>query len=50
MSLFPWDVLDEIWDEIESISEVFITYSYTPEILKDFMELFYFKASLLNKK
>ena len=27
--LFPLDVLDEIWDVIESISEVFLTYSYS---------------------
>ena len=25
---FPLDVLDEIWDEIESVSEGFLTYSY----------------------
>ena len=24
---FPLDVLDEIWDLIESVSEVFLTYS-----------------------
>ena len=26
---FPLDVLDEIWDLIESVSEGFLTYSYT---------------------
>ena len=26
--LFPLDVLDEIWDVIESASEGFLTYSY----------------------
>ena len=26
--LFPLDVLDEIWDVIESVSEGFLTYSY----------------------
>ena len=26
--LFPLDVLDEIWDLIESVSEAFPTYSY----------------------
>ena len=26
--LFPLDVLDEIWDLIESVSEGFLTYSY----------------------
>ena len=27
--LFPLDVLDEIWDVIESVSEGFLTYSYS---------------------
>ena len=29
LSFFPLDVLDGIWDLIESISEGFLTYSYT---------------------
>ena len=29
LSLFPLDVLDEIWDLIESVSEGFLTYSDT---------------------
>ena len=29
LSFFPLDVLDEIWDLIESVSEEFLTYSYT---------------------
>ena len=29
LSFFPLDVLDEIWDLIESVSEGFLTYSYT---------------------
>ena len=28
LSLFPLDVLDGIWDLIESVSEGFLTYSY----------------------
>ena len=28
-SFFPLDVLDEIWDVIESVSERFLTYSLT---------------------
>ena len=28
LSYFPLDVLDEIWDAIESFSEEFLTYSY----------------------
>ena len=30
LSFFPLDVLDEIWDLIESVSEGFLTYSYIP--------------------
>ena len=29
LSFFPLDVLDEIWDVIESVSEGFLTYSCT---------------------
>ena len=29
LSFFPPDVLDEIWDLIESVSEGFLTYSFT---------------------
>ena len=28
LTFFPLDVLDEIWDLIESVSEGFLTYSY----------------------
>ena len=28
LSFFPLDVLDEIWDLIEPVSEGFLTYSY----------------------
>ena len=28
LSFFPQDVLDEIWDLIESVSEGFLTYSF----------------------
>ena len=30
LSFFPLDVLDEIWDLFESVSEGFLTYSSTP--------------------
>ena len=30
LSFFPLDVLDEIWDLIESVSEGFLTYSERP--------------------
>ena len=28
LSFFPLDVLDEIWDLLESVSDGFLTYSY----------------------
>ena len=33
LSFFPLDVLDEIWDVIESVSEGFLTYSYITKCL-----------------
>ena len=33
LSFFPLDVLDEIWDLIESVSEGFLTYSYSNDCL-----------------
>ena len=33
LSCFPLDVLDEIWDLIESVSEGFLTYSCTDIVL-----------------
>ena len=33
LSFFPLDVLDEIWDVIESVSEGFLTYSSNLELL-----------------
>ena len=30
LSFFPLDVLDEIWDLTESVSEGFLTYSFLP--------------------
>ena len=33
LSFFPLDVLDEIWDLIESVSEGFLTYSYVEAFL-----------------
>ena len=32
LSLFPLDVLDEIWDLIESVSEGVLTYSSMPTV------------------
>ena len=37
--LFPLDVLDEIWDSIESVSEGFLTYSYITSCESNFNEL-----------
>ena len=33
LSFFPLDVLDEIWDLIESVSEGFLTYSYKIKVV-----------------
>ena len=38
LSFFPLDVLDEIWDLIESVSEGFLTYSFSPEPQDNFAE------------
>ena len=35
LSFFPLDVLDEIWDLIESVSEGFLTYSFTLSLSED---------------
>ena len=35
LSFFPLDVLDEIWDLIESVSEGFLTYSYNVKTEKN---------------
>ena len=32
LSFFPLDVLDEIWDVIESVSEGFLTYSFNYDV------------------
>ena len=39
LSLFPLDVLDEIWDLIESVSEGFLTYSYEALFFSETMVL-----------
>ena len=33
LSYFPLDVLDGIWDSIESVSEGFLTYFFLPQTL-----------------
>ena len=38
LSFFPLDVLDEIWDLIESVSEGFLTYSFILSILSSFLQ------------
>ena len=37
LSFFPLDVLDEIWDLIESVSEGFLTYSYSTKYTRIFI-------------
>ena len=32
LSFFPLDVLDKIWDLIESVSEGFLTYSFVNDV------------------
>ena len=36
LSFFPLDVLDGIWDLIESVSEGFLTYSFVKLVLQKF--------------
>ena len=37
---FPLDVLDEIWDLIESVSEGFLTYSYFyPQMTRQHLDI-----------
>ena len=43
LSFFPLDVLDEIWDLIESVSEGFLTYSTFYGSLT-FVEFFVFRS------
>ena len=39
LSFFPLDVLDEIWDLIESVSEGFLTDSYVFQIASFVVDL-----------
>ena len=43
LSFFPLDVLDEIWDLIESVSEGFLTYSFLNK--SSSLELYSFSTS-----
>ena len=38
LSFFPLDVLDEIWDLIESVSEKFLTYSLNAQKYQKYEE------------
>ena len=42
LSFFPLDVLDEIWDLIESVSEGFLTYSCSDGVSLSRLRCFYF--------
>ena len=44
LSFFPLDVLDEIWDLIESVSEGFLTYSFYRLIMGKIENGIYFQA------
>ena len=37
LCFFPLDVLDEIWDFIESVSEGFLTYSFRMQYMDSFI-------------
>ena len=52
LSFFPLDVLDEIWDLVESVSEGFLTYSWYIAllILLFVLSLFYLFIYLLKSK
>ena len=48
LSFFPLDVLDEIWDLVESVSEGFLTYSLILiEKSRNHMDMKVVKPSLL---
>ena len=50
LSFFPLDVLDGIWDLIESVSEGFLTYSiYTISLLVKFVLLNCWNVTTLKK-
>ena len=40
LSFFPLDVLDEVWDVIESVSGGFFIYSYTSLAVNEFSVFF----------
>ena len=40
LSFFPLDVLDGIWDLIESVSEGFLTYSYIHTYIHTYMHTY----------
>ena len=46
LSFFPLDVLDGIWDLIESVSEGFLTYSY---IYERKLDIFFKQCNILMK-
>ena len=48
LSFFPLDVLDEIWDLIESVSEGFLTYSSLSQFLRVFLPTFTFSYELTS--
>ena len=47
LSYFPLDVLDEIWDVIESVSEGFLTYSSMTKLY--IVHTFYMKSLLFRE-
>ena len=49
LSFFPLDVLDEIWDLIESVSEGFLTYSNTELLFHKSSSRWYLSSSLFRR-
>ena len=48
LSFFPLDVLDEIWDLIESISEGFLTYSCGALLFMVILVIYKYKNSCIG--
>ena len=49
LSFFPLDVLDGIWDLIESVSEGFLTYSYRPQVINEEQHVALFPDFLIKE-
>ena len=50
LSFFPLDVLDEIWDLIESVSEGFLTYSWVVLVYSIVYPILIFVISISRRR